>query len=332
MKFRLKRLAAVVMASVLAFSVCPTMTAQAKGEVWTHPGDGWHYLEGTDVKVNIKDGVLRISGTGAIPDYDYWSLQERPWNSSDIQYVFIDDTISSIGSYAFFNMKNLKYIHMGTNTFISDISCFDRIAYIPVFRIYSKGETTKMIGNIPYTSLDSIKAVAQTNLNGACYILDSKNEADKFQNSTNPTITNVYYATDSKAPWQAVQDNGNGGVATPICSLSSKNPNSSYVVSAQRRYPGQLCYEAFAAFLGDYTFATTFNLVVTKNGKNVDYTDNALEYVLTIPKEFRMTGRTFKLLAIGSGTVYTYDDLDSSDSTITFATQRPITAYALIYK
>ena len=221
MKFRLKRLAAAVMASVLAFSVCPVMTAQAKGEVWTHPGDGWHYLEGTDVKVNIKDGVLRISGTGAIPDYDYWSLQERPWNSSDIQYVFIDDTISSIGSYAFFNMKSLKYIHMSTSTFISDISCFDRIAYIPVFRIYSNGENTKMIGNIPYTSLDSIKAVAQTNLNGACYILDSKNEADKFQNSTNPTITNVYYATDSKAPWQAVNDNGNGGVATPIAVSAS---------------------------------------------------------------------------------------------------------------
>ena len=78
--------------------------------------------------------------------------------------------------------------------------------------------------------------------------------------------------------------------------------------------------------------ASTNDACFDEPNNNVEYTDDALEYVLKIPDEYKMAGRTFKLLAIGSGTVYTYDDLDSTDSTITFATQRPNTAYALIYK
>ena len=69
-----------------------------------------------------------------------------------------------------------------------------------------------------------------------------------------------------------------------------------------------------------------------KNQKTLTQTDKELQYVLTIPEEYRQSGREFRLLAIGSGIVYTYDDLDANNATITFATDKPSTAYALVYR
>jgi hypothetical protein len=103
-------------------------------------------------------------------------------------------------------------------------------------------------------------------------------------------------------------------------------------VVAQRRYQGNACYEVFSAFLGDYSFATSYNLILMDSKGKVYTTDKELQYTLTIPKEYRAAGRTFRLLAIGQGEVYVYDDIDASNETITFSTDRLTTAYALIYK
>ncbi len=329
---KLGKMAAIVTAVAVALSAVPFATAEAKGETWTHPGDGWSYLEGTDVKVKLDGDALIIKGTGSIPDYDGWSLEERPWNNSDCQYLIIDNTIESIGNYAFCNLTNLKYIFIGTNTFVSDAKVFNNIGYEPVFRITECGEQTKMYGTIPFTSLESLERMAQTNWFGASYVLDTPALAKAFQESVNPTVTNVYYAGDENAPWNYVEDNGNGGVATPVCSVNTPGLSKSYGASAQRQFLGDACYEAFAAFIGDYSFATTYNIVVTNGQKKVTNTDTELIYTLTIPEEYRLPGRSFRLLAIGEGVVNIYDDLDASDATITFSTAAPTTAYALVYK
>ena len=99
-----------------------------------------------------------------------------------------------------------------------------------------------------------------------------------------------------------------------------------------------------AAFIGDYTFAATFNVTIMKNERvvtpsyevvvenKVMQTENEIKYILTIPQEFRLPGRSFRLLGIGDGVVNIYDDLDLDDSTITFATRTPSAAYALVYQ
>lgn len=347
-----------------------TAAVHAQELTWINPGDGWHYLMGTDIKVKTENNAVYIYGTGAIPDFDYYKLYERPWAGTEAESVFIDQTITSIGSYAFYGMQKLKHISMYKSTFIKDMTCFDKISYEPIFRIYEAPPATEMIGTIPYTSLDSIMTAAQTNYNGASYILDTQAKAREFQNSTNPTVTNVYYADerlpeqqdvqrinpytgieetikgrrDIVSPWEWPEVYGNGNVAVPICRLSPLTPYASYVVSAQKRYPGKACYEAYAAFIGDYTFAAPFNVSVTVTervikqsyeyweDKKVEQTENELMYILTIPEEFRLPGRSFRLLGIGKGEVYIYDDLDADDSTITFATRMPNTAYALVYK
>lgn len=323
---------AVMLALVMVLLMMPTVTAKAEGAVWTNTGDGWHYLQGTDIRVKIVGEVITIEGTGALPDADYWKLYERPWHTSSATHLRISSTITSIGAYSFYKCSNIKSIEMYTSTFIENKNAFEGIASCPIFRIVDAPVQTRMYGTVPYTSLDSIQAFAQSNSMGACYILNNKKRAEEFQNSTNPTICNVYWGDDKSAPWNSVIDNGNGGKTTNICSLSPSTPDYTLKVSAQRLYPGLACYEVYGAFIGDYTFATTFNVSVEKEGKTVYQTDKELEYVLTIPIEYRSALRSFRLIGIGSGEVYIYDDLDSAAETITFRTYRPTTAYALVYK
>ena len=57
-----------------------------------------------------------------------------------------------------------------------------------------------------------------------------------------------------------------------------------------------------------------------------------MQYTLSIPQKDRHVGRSFRLLAIGYGVVNVYDDLDMNLDTITFETDTPTTAYALVYK
>jgi hypothetical protein len=307
-------------------------TNTATSTNWTTPGDGWAYLEGTNIKVKSEGEVLYVKGDGALPDYTYWTEMKRPWALSTCTTVMIDDTITYIGSYSFYKMSNLKYIFIGSKTFINDDTCFDKIAYKPIMRIYGTETTTKNFGSIGVTSLQSIARYAQSNANGTCYILDNAKAATAFQNMTNPTIINVYNAGDKSAPWNSVEDNGNGGVSTTICKITTPGTSASLGVSAQLKFQGNACYEAFAAFIGDYSLASTYKITLYNGGEKVTGTTKELQYTLSIPSEYRQAGRTFKLLAIGSGTVYTYDDLDAADATITFKTDKPSTTYALIYK
>ena len=181
---------------------------------------------------------------------------------------------------------------MGTSTFIEDTTTFSKIAYKPIFRISDTGVTTQMIGNIPYTSLDSIAAFAQSNTNGACYIFDTNAKAAAFQTMTNPTIPLVYSAADSNAPWNNVENNGNGNVVTRLCYMAPDNVDHSYIVTGQMRYQGRACYEVYSAFLEDYTFACSLRINVTKSGKEISKTDQTYKYIIDIHTILSTAGHT----------------------------------------
>ena len=102
MKKIVKKLLTSVLAIALVVAVAPVSKVEAAGETWINNGDGWHYLQGTDIKVKMADNMIRISGSGELPDFDYWELYKRPWDKTSFEYVTIDDTITSIGKYAFY--------------------------------------------------------------------------------------------------------------------------------------------------------------------------------------------------------------------------------------
>jgi hypothetical protein len=299
---------------------------------WSSPGDGWSYLLGTDIKVKTEGDTLTIQGSGELPDYNIFTIDQRPWADSTCSTLIIDDSITYIGSYSFYGMENIKYIFIGSKTFVNDSTCFEGISDNPVVRILGTMMTTRKFGTITVTSMDSIKRLAQNKGGAASFILDTDEDAKDFQQSTNPTLSNVFSAQDVSTPWNTQDKYVSGALGTPICTIVSHDLDSTYSLSAQQVYPENEGYEAYAAYIGDYKIAMTFNVALSKSGEIINQTDKEIQYTLTIPSDFRLQGRTFKLLAAGQGMVYTYDDLDLNDDTITFLTDKPTTAYALIYK
>lgn len=330
---KIYKVLALTLAMVLSVCTVPSTVVKAAGETWRAPGDSCFYLEGTDVVVKLDGKVLRVTGTGAIPSFDYWTKQtERPWRGAAVEAIVIDNTITSIGSYAFADLNEVKYINMGTNTFIEDATCFSGIPYKPIFRIYEAGVSTRFYGTIPYTSLDSIASFAQNNNNGASYIFDNNSAAVAFQNLTNPTIQLVYAATDATAPWNNVEDYGNGNEVTRLVYMAPDNVDPSYIVSGQMRYPGEACYQVYAAFIADYKYACSIRVNVTKSQEEVKITDRTYKFVIDIPQKYRNLGTSYRLIGIGSGQVYFFDDLDTNPATLTYETNMPTMTFGLVYK
>ena len=60
-----------------------------------------------DFSYTLEDGVLRVIGSGPMPDYEYG---KAPWfeSRSTIQEVVLSDGITSVGTYAFCRLSNLK--------------------------------------------------------------------------------------------------------------------------------------------------------------------------------------------------------------------------------
>lgn len=63
--------------------------------------------EGDNVKWNFdSDGVLTISGTGAMKDYT--SYNSKPWHSLNVTSLVIESGITRIGNYCFYGKSNIK--------------------------------------------------------------------------------------------------------------------------------------------------------------------------------------------------------------------------------
>ncbi len=71
---------------------------------------------GTDVSYSYVESThtLTISGTGAMTDYD--DPSERPWNSyvEEIETVIIEDGVTRIGNYAFYDCTSLTTVTIGS--------------------------------------------------------------------------------------------------------------------------------------------------------------------------------------------------------------------------
>lgn len=333
-KTLLSRWSALFLTLALIFSMLPTTTAHAQTSTWIPCGNGSYLLENTDIIVSISKDTIHVSGNGAIPDYDDSTLANRPWHGSTCKYLVIDDTITAIGDYAFAGLSWLEHITFSSTTFIHSNSAFYDIAHEPVFRIKGYTEAVTYYGTIPYTSLDSIQAFAQSIGHYASFLLDQQYMVSLFQNSTNPTIPNVYWAYDTAKPWEHVADNLNGNVTTECCTFSSLTPGSDFEIETKFGSVSTDYYEVFSNFLEDYTFATAFTMQVSweVSSKVVNNTFYDYMYELTIPEEFVQAGRSFRIIAIGAGSVDIFDDVDSNDNTMTFVTNTPTKVCALIYK
>ena len=57
-----------------------------------------------------EDGTLNISGTGAMKDYYYIDNRSSVYGNSSVKKVVIEDGVTSIGNYAFYECRNLTSV------------------------------------------------------------------------------------------------------------------------------------------------------------------------------------------------------------------------------
>ena len=59
-----------------------------------------------------SNGVLTISGTGDMDDYEYYEPNYHPWDSNNVKEIIIENGIMSIGNYAFYECEGLTSINI----------------------------------------------------------------------------------------------------------------------------------------------------------------------------------------------------------------------------
>lgn len=315
----------------------------AKTYQWNYVSGGTYQLMGSDVYVTFEEDCVTFSGNGAIPDFNSDIREDRsirPWHGSQAHYIKIGEGITYIGKDAFSLMEKVEFVTMYSTTFISDSSIFYHTTQEPIVRVMGDKETIQMIGTIPYSSLDSIAALAQASPNGERFIFDNNAIVTAFKNRTNPQPCNVWPAdykiekdddgNKKEAPWRNVYKETKNFVFTNLCKLSPTTPNASYVVTGEQRIQGIACYQAFAAFIGTDVYRDMFRLNVTKGDTIITDTKNPYTYVWTIPEKDRVAGKTYKMLALGKGTVNTFMDEDTDPNTFTMTTSTPSNVYCLV--
>lgn len=81
--------------------------------LWTYEGEVEDYICGENVSWEItEDGILKLSGTGEMYDYEISELDYAPWYESrdSILSVEIGDGITKIGNGAFYNCSHCKEV------------------------------------------------------------------------------------------------------------------------------------------------------------------------------------------------------------------------------
>ena len=64
---------------------------------------------GANLKWDLTDdGVLTISGEGEMTDYSF--LSRSPWYDQNIKRIIIDDSVTTIGNYAFSDCSSLTSV------------------------------------------------------------------------------------------------------------------------------------------------------------------------------------------------------------------------------
>lgn len=95
---------------------------------------------------------------------------------------------------------------------------------------------------------------------------------------------------------------------------------------------GKECIAAFETVLDDFTIARTYNISFTKYyNKNLGTLDASADFVFQIPTELQAPGRVFRMINVYKGQPTVLEDMDASETTITFKNDKA-GAYALVYR
>lgn len=330
----MKRIIGLLCAFVMAVIVAmPMNTMAADGTVWVKVSgeEAWTYTDGqgTEILAKIMDKTLYIRGNGAIPAFEHWGLGNRPWHNKTIYKIVIEEGITSIGAHAFSDMKTLHEVTMPVSAFVEETTAFGNTPVDSIFYFKGTNIVSRNIGNVPYTSLDSIVAFMQKYNGTYTYRMDNYYMTTWVQNSVMPKIDRLS-PVDANAQYY----NPNYPIINTQSELSFVTPKTDYTMNASivSKQQGKAALEIFSMVLGDKTYATAYNMSVHNWKGQIKYTEAPMTYKMTIPAAFQYPGRKFTLIQFGEGVVNFLEDEDMDDATLTFTTNYPSTVYALVYQ
>lgn len=104
---KMKRLASMLLAIALLLTCAPYAPLTATASSGTCGANLTWTL--------YNEGILTISGTGSMNDYSYTSA--APWDSrrTSVKKVVIENGVTTIGNYAFYNCTNLTSVTIGNS-------------------------------------------------------------------------------------------------------------------------------------------------------------------------------------------------------------------------
>ena len=138
---------------------------------------------GADVKYafNSSTKVLTVSGKGEMYDYDN-NQNKSPFNASVVETVVINDGVTSIGSYAFYNCMRSKSVTIPKSVKSIGASAFVNNTQLSVVDYKgSESEWNRITGE----GKDSIPSSAEIKFNYACehqFVTDTVEKADATNN------------------------------------------------------------------------------------------------------------------------------------------------------
>lgn len=120
--------------------------------------------------------------------------------------------------------------------------------------------------------------------------------------------------------------------ANRVCRFASDSIVKDVAVTTAMVVQGDKCIEAFNAVKEDFTLARTYNITFTKYyNKNLETLTAPADLVFQIPTELQAPGRVFRMINVYKGQPTVCEDKDSSETTLTFSTDKA-GAYALVYR
>ena len=147
----MKKALSLILFAILAAALSATAFAAEIVASGYCGGEG----DGTNLEWKIdSDGVITISGEGPMEDYPYSHYIAWYKNKEDITEIIIEDGVTYIGKYAFYNCTGTKC------TIGKDVASIGEQSFIncKVDEYYFKGDAPTVVpGNSPYLSFEVLK-------------------------------------------------------------------------------------------------------------------------------------------------------------------------------
>ena len=193
---KISKILSVFLALLMVVTIIPMSSITASAEDLETSGTCGENLTW---EFDPSTGTLTISGTGAMDDYN---LYDHPWEEyrEDIKKVIINDGVTSIGCWAFFELPNLERATIPeTVTTINDCA-FDSCYALKEINIPA-GVTTIGVGVFNATSLETITIPNSVTTIGdgaffGCYSLTDVYYSGTEDEWNNISIDNTYVGND----------------------------------------------------------------------------------------------------------------------------------------